>query len=83
MTRSGALRMADHIGVPLAHGRPRGNGVDLHYATGGSGDPVVLLHGVPKTMYFWRHVTPVLTPHYTVVAVDLRGFGGSGRPATG
>jgi pimeloyl-ACP methyl ester carboxylesterase len=75
--------MTDHAGVPLTHGRPRVNGVDLHYATGGSGDPVVLIHGVPKTMFFWRHVIPLLTPHYTVVAVDLRGFGGSGRPTTG
>jgi pimeloyl-ACP methyl ester carboxylesterase len=75
--------MTDHVGDPLTHGRPRVNGVDLHYATGGSGDPVVLLHGVPKNMFFWRHVIPLLTPHYTVVAVDLRGFGGSGRPATG
>lgn len=83
MTGSGALRMTDHAGVPLTHGRPRVNGVDLHCATGGSGDPVVLIHGVPKTMFFWRHVIPLLTPHHTVVAVDLRGFGGSGRPATG
>ncbi|MGY4927101.1 alpha/beta fold hydrolase [Streptomyces sp. 900105755] len=39
--------MTDHDGVPLVHGRPRVNGVDLHCATGGSGDPVVLIHGVP------------------------------------
>jgi pimeloyl-ACP methyl ester carboxylesterase len=42
-----------------------------------------LLHGVPKTMSYWRHVVPRLTPHYTVVAVDNRGFGGSQRPLAG
>jgi hypothetical protein len=31
---------------------------------------VFLLHGVPKTMPYWRHVVPLLTPHYTVIAVD-------------
>jgi pimeloyl-ACP methyl ester carboxylesterase len=80
---SGSHGMTDHTGTRLRHGRATVGGVDLHYATGGAGDPVVLLHGVPKTMFFWRHVIPLLTPHYTVVAVDLRGFGGSARPAAG
>jgi pimeloyl-ACP methyl ester carboxylesterase len=75
--------MADHAGVRLAHGKPTVNGVEIHYAVGGAGDPVFLLHGVPKTMSYWRHVVPLLTPHYTVVAVDNRGFGGSQRPLTG
>ena len=57
--------------------------MELHYAIGGTGEPVFLLHGVPKTMSYWRHVVPLLTPHYTVVAVDNRGFGGSQRPLAG
>jgi pimeloyl-ACP methyl ester carboxylesterase len=65
------------------HGKPKVNGVEIHYAIGGAGEPVFLLHGVPKTMSYWRHVVPRLTPHYTVVAVDNRGFGGSQRPLTG
>jgi pimeloyl-ACP methyl ester carboxylesterase len=44
---------------------------------------VFLLHGVPKTMSYWRHVVPLLTPHYTVIAVDNRGAGGSQRPPVG
>jgi pimeloyl-ACP methyl ester carboxylesterase len=77
------ITLADHAGVPLTHGKPRVNGVEIHYAIGGAGEPVFLLHGVPKTMSYWRHVVPLLTPHYTVVAVDNRGFGGSQRPLTG
>jgi len=75
--------LADHEGIRLAHGRPEVNGVQLHYAIGGTGEPVFLLHGVPKTMSYWRHVVPLLTPFYTVIAVDNRGFGGSQRPPEG
>src|SRR6201999_4484188 len=57
--------------------------VQIPPATGGAGEPVFLLHGVPKTMSYWRHVVPLLTPHYTVIAVDNRGAGGSQRPPTG
>jgi pimeloyl-ACP methyl ester carboxylesterase len=75
--------LADHAGTRLTHGKPKVNGVEIHYAIGGTGKPLFLLHGVPKTMTYWRHVVPLLTPHYTVVAVDNRGFGGSQRPPAG
>jgi pimeloyl-ACP methyl ester carboxylesterase len=78
-----SIILADHAGARLTHGKPTVNGVQIHYAIGGSGDPVFLLHGVPKTMSYWRHVVPLLTPRYTVVAVDNRGFGGSERPLAG
>jgi pimeloyl-ACP methyl ester carboxylesterase len=77
------MTLIDHDGNPLTHGRARVNGVALHHAVGGSGEPVILLHGVPKTMYYWRRVVPLLTPHHTVVAVDIRGFGDSDRPVDG
>ncbi len=77
------ITLTDHAGVRLRHGKPTVNGVEIHYAIGGAGEPVFLLHGVPKTMSYWRHVVPLLTPHYTVVAVDNRGFGGSQRPPAG
>ena len=41
------------------------------------------MHGVPKTMFAWRNVIPLLTPKYRVCAVDLRGFGDSERPPFG
>ena len=77
------MNLTDHAGVRLTHGKPKVNGVEIHYAIGGAGEPVFLLHGVPKTMSYWRHVVPLLTPHYTVIAVDNRGVGGSQRPQTG
>jgi pimeloyl-ACP methyl ester carboxylesterase len=77
------MNLTDHAGVRLTHGKPKVNGVEIHYAIGGAGEPVFLLHGVPKTMLYWRHVVPLLTPYYTVIAVDNRGAGGSQRPLAG
>ena len=50
------MNLTDHAGVRLTHGKPKVNGVEIHYAIGGAGEPVFLLHGVPKTMSYWRHV---------------------------
>lgn len=47
---------------------------------GGSGPPLLLLHGYPQTHFAWRHVAPVLARDYTVVATDLRGYGDSRGP---
>src|SRR5689334_4701356 len=50
---------------------------------GGSGPAVLLLHGFPQTHLMWRGVAPVLTGRgFTVVCADLRGYGGSGCPAS-
>ncbi|MFC6884832.1 alpha/beta fold hydrolase [Actinomadura yumaensis] len=58
------------------------DGVRMHYVTGGSGPPVVLLHGWPQTWYGWWPVMPALAEHHTVYAVDLPGLGDSkGSPA--
>ncbi|MFI5841393.1 alpha/beta fold hydrolase [Catenuloplanes sp. NPDC051500] len=75
--------IVDHQGVPLRTDRAAVNGTSLHYRTGGSGPAVVLLHGIPKTSYHWRHLIPRLTAHHTVVAADLRGLGDSAHPADG
>ena len=65
----------DHHGRPVKHGRARVNGIRMHYVTAGQGEPLLLLHGTPKTNYYWAKLLPLLTPHFTVVAPDLRGFG--------
>src|SRR5215469_5971241 len=57
------------------------DGVTLNTATGGSGSPVVLLHGFPQTHLMWRHVAVELAAWHTVICPDLRGYGGSGKPA--
>src|SRR4051794_31540432 len=60
---------------------PVGGGVTLHTAIGGSGSPVVLLHGFPQTHLMWRHVAADLAGQHTVIAPDLRGYGASAKPA--
>lgn len=73
----------DHTGKPAKHGRMTVNGARIHYVTAGSGAPLVLLHGVPKTSYYYHKLIPLLSSHYTVIVPDVRGFGDSSRPDTG
>jgi haloacetate dehalogenase len=49
---------------------------------GGSGPPVLLLHGHPQTHAMWNRVAPLLARDFTVVAADLRGYGESSKPQT-
>jgi haloacetate dehalogenase len=49
---------------------------------GGSGPPLLLLHGYPQTHVMWHCVAPVLAERHTVVCADLRGYGDSGKPAS-
>jgi pimeloyl-ACP methyl ester carboxylesterase len=55
--------------------------VALNVAVGGSGSPVVLLHGFPQTHLMWRHVAADLAAEHTVICPDLRGYGASDKPA--
>jgi len=60
-----------------------GNGVELRLRSGGSGPPVVLLHGHPRTHTTWHRVAPLLAAAgHTVVCPDLRGYGRSSKPPT-
>jgi haloacetate dehalogenase len=49
---------------------------------GGSGPPLLLLHGNPQTHAMWHKVAPRLAQDFTVVATDLRGYGDSSKPET-
>ncbi len=49
---------------------------------GGSGPPLLLLHGNPQTHLMWHRIAPSLAEHFTVVAADLRGYGESSKPET-
>lgn len=60
---------------------PGADGVRLATAIGGTGTPVVLLHGFPQTHLMWRHVAPALAERHTVICPDLRGYGDSDKPA--
>lgn len=54
--------------------------VTLRFRAGGSGPPVVLLHGHPRTHTTWHQVAARLAEHHRVVTPDLRGYGGSTLP---
>jgi pimeloyl-ACP methyl ester carboxylesterase len=59
------------------------DGLRLHAVTGGDGPPLLLVGGWPQTWYAWREVMPALARRHTVVAVDPRGAGLSGKPDDG
>jgi haloacetate dehalogenase len=63
--------------------RVKTSGAELHAVVGGSGPPLLLIHGAPLTHLSWFRVAPELARHYTVVAADLRGYGDSSKPADG
>jgi pimeloyl-ACP methyl ester carboxylesterase len=79
------------FGVPHAAAAGQGfvsktaeiDGVKLHYATGGHGPAVILLHGYAETSRMWTPILPVLGEKFTVIAPDLPGIGDSGIPSTG
>jgi haloacetate dehalogenase len=54
---------------------------ELRLRHGGAGPPMLLLHGNPQTHAMWHAVAPDLARDYTVVCPDLRGYGGSFKPA--
>ena len=58
-----------------------GESVRIRYRRGGSGPPLLLLHGNPLTHVSWHKVAGPLAQRYTVVAPDLRGYGDSSAPA--
>lgn len=65
-------------GFRLQH-LPAGD-VRLRVRIGGDGPPLLLLHGNPQTHAMWHRVAPALARRFTVIAPDLRGYGGSDKP---
>ncbi|MGH3492492.1 MAG: alpha/beta fold hydrolase [Sciscionella sp.] len=59
---------------------PAADPLPIFVASGGSGPPLLLLHGYPQTHAMWRSIAPRLAEDFTVVAMDLRGYGRSGKP---
>src|SRR6185436_21107468 len=61
----------------------RTNGADIFLRHGGSGPPLLLLHGNPLTLSSWHKIAGPLSKRYHVVAPDLRGYGDSVGPTDG
>ena len=59
------------------------DGVPLRVRSAGGGEPLLLLHGHPQSSAMWHRVAPGLAKRFRLVAMDLRGYGDSGRPAAG
>src|SRR5215510_14099907 len=59
------------------------NGVNIHYVIGGTGEPLVLIHGFGQNWYMWNRLLPEFSKHFTVIAPDLPGLGESGKPDSG
>ena len=56
------------------------DGVRIHYQEKGTGTPLVLIHGYTSSTYSWKDVFEPLAKSFHVIAVDLKGFGFSGKP---
>ena len=62
--------------------RVRAGALSINARIGGSGPPLLLLHGYPQTHVMWHRVAPVLAERFTIVCPDLRGYGDSDKPTS-
>ncbi len=56
------------------------DGVQIRVQEQGTGPAVLLLHGYSSSSDIWQEIMPMLARHHRVIAIDLKGFGWSGRP---
>ena len=64
------------------HKRIKTSGAEIALVQGGSGAPLLLLHGYPQSHAIWHKVAPALAKRFTLVIPDLRGYGASSKPPT-
>ncbi len=63
----------------LVHKAKKVKGQKWHWVEAGSGDPVILLHGIPESWKCWKHQIPKLSTQFKVYALDLKGYGQSDK----
>ncbi len=88
---AGALTAATAHGQPPAGNlfpgfdtrRIQTSGATINVLRGGSGPPLLLIHGYPQTHAEWHRIAPRLAERFTVVMTDLRGYGDSSKPPDG
>jgi pimeloyl-ACP methyl ester carboxylesterase len=68
---------ATGLGKEFASQTATVNGITLHYVRGVEGPPIILIHGFPQDWFEYHTIIPRLAQRFTVIAVDLRGVGGS------
>ena len=56
------------------------NPVDLYYEIHGTGNPIILLHGLGGNLYTWRHLIKPFESHWRLILFDLKGAGKSPKP---
>lgn len=90
LAASAAIAMAPRAGAAQATLFPgfrteriQTSGATIHTLVGGSGPPVLLIHGYPQTHVEWHKIAGRLAQQFTVVMTDLRGYGDSSKPADG
>jgi len=75
-------QLSAKVGKGFVSNMVKVNGTTIHFVRGGHGPAVILIHGFPQDWYEYHSVMRVLGNKFTVIAVDLRGIGGS-MPASG
>lgn len=79
---AGDMRHADPMTSALTHVHTASSGHRIHCVTAGEGPTVVMVHGFPESWYSWRHQLSALAQAgYRAIAIDVRGYGRSSRPA--
>ncbi len=71
----------DEVYDLVEHHYADNDGVRIHYVTLGEGPVVLFMHGFPNQWYDWRHQMAALVGDYQVVALSMRGYNRSDRPA--
>jgi pimeloyl-ACP methyl ester carboxylesterase len=70
-------QLVAELGKGFVSNTAKVNGTTIHYVRGGNGPAVILIHGYPQDWYEYYKIMPQLAKQFTVIAVDMRGVGGS------